>query len=475
MNNNECSPAVPFVPSTCPVTPLNPDVPENLVYDLSLDPDLSILTYNDAPSIGQIADGLCDDTEDLPVGSLKEIINGSEDKDNLKRMAKEKRLTSYDRGYKNGNVVYEGEIAKVKGPIVKVLDGVNHVDFEPEIIMENSEEDTKIAKLIAKNFGAANYDSIISPEINLPIDQGQVVSLAGLIPDLQSEKMFCSPEDIDNSRKFCEQNKDKMSDQMNVVAMYSVKDAKPFYYISSAEARMAVNYINMCRKLKTDIYEDNKRTINDFVWNIDSIIKKIEDQNPKDIPETVVLGENLVWTDISETEDIGDFLVANTNTQSPQESIKGAYRKVYIPMEHNRTNVIFRKYRVEVEKRTIKALTYLIDFHIVENSSLEYSHYIVCGKNTLRMMLSDDSRVGSIYYGDKTITIPNSVERNVFKIMANRENRYGKTPVFINEKIDYDSMVVVSRNFVSDGSTVIVAEYYLDKKQRTVKGSTESV
>ena len=120
---------------------------------------------------------------------------------------------------------------------------------------------------IGLHYGKNNYFDAVNPQESSHVYYGQSDnSLANLSdPTLtNSIEIPNIPNMMEIGKAFYDKNKNQMQQQMNVVSLYSIKDAKPFYYISSAEARMAIEYITTTRKYKTDMnnfYQTNYSTV----------------------------------------------------------------------------------------------------------------------------------------------------------------------------------------------------------------------
>ncbi|MFA7220581.1 MAG: hypothetical protein WC119_08830 [Synergistaceae bacterium] len=374
-----------------------------------------------------------------------------------------------DRVYKNSNVEYVNGIPKVKGPIVKVNSEKNHVDFphyqDPLI-------DTEEAERIAQNYGARNYESSVSTDYSItsfarpkPM-QPDVLSLQTLIPDIENGKMGCSADEIEAGKEFHRENKQQMASQMNVVALYSIKDQTPFYYISSAEARLAIDHINLCRRFKQDVTQTNMTIINDIVLNIDNIINEIKDNHMKDIPGTCVWSNDYMGFESPS----GDIEVNPELFGASYVNISKIYRKMY--PDHNIKDNSFAKYienKVEVDRRTIKGADSIIKFHIASNALETYVHYIVCGINSIQLVMNDKSTMGG-YRNESRISYPSLMERKNFGIVAFRDSVGGKMGVFLNENIDPDTIVIISKSFHSlNKNDVIVGSYYMDKVSKEIE------
>lgn len=371
--------------------------------------------------------------------------------------------------YKNSNVEYVNGIPKVKGPIVRVYSDKKHVDFpryqDPDI-------DTEEAERIAQNYGARNYESSVSTDYSITsFDRPKpmkpdVLGLQTLIPDIENGKMGCSADEIEAGKEFHRDNKQQMASQMNVVALYSIKDQTPFYYISSAEARLAIDHINLCRRFKQDVTQTNMTIINDIVLNISNIINEIKNCHMKDIPGTCVWSDDYMGFESPS----GDIEVNSGLFGASYVNISKIYRKMY--PDHNIKDNSYAKYielEVEVDRRTIKAADSIIKFHIASNSLETYVHYIVCGINSIKLVMSDKSTMGG-YRNENKISYPSLMERKNFGIVAFRNGAGGKMGVFLNENIDPDTIVIISKSFNSlNKNDVIVGSYYIDKVSKEIE------
>jgi len=74
---------------------------------------------------------------------------------------------------------------------------------------------------------------------------------------------------MDKAKQFFNTNRDKVAKQMrDLVALYNIKDEKPFFFISPSEARLAINYIKGVRNGFIQEEEDNKAKdgiVHDFI------------------------------------------------------------------------------------------------------------------------------------------------------------------------------------------------------------------
>lgn len=388
----------------------------------------------------QIKDSVCEAIEDLKENGIEMEIELDE----------KCKFKAKDHVFKNSNVVYENGIPKVKGPIVRVFGNNEHEDAKPNdpIIMDN-----EIAEQISKKYGTENYldANKIEDESSSSYYHGETFyGLDGVIQNTHDKKMFCSEIEIDNSKSFCKDNKEKMQQQMNVVALYSIKDAKPFYYISSAEARMAIEYVSLCRRYHTDVTTRNNQFITEVVLNVDEIINSIKDSQSvfhrDDMPDALVWKRNCFDFDEEQQEEISNNISSN---------IEELYKRCYLAHRFNNFIVKLNKFNVKMDKRTITAATSIIEINRRFNGLHTYMHYIVGGGNAIKLLLNGK-------YQD-----PNLTERQLFGIVGNKTigNGGGTYPVFINEKINPNSIIIISNRFIPEDTknNIFIGEYIMDK------------
>jgi hypothetical protein len=232
-----------------------------------------------------------------------------------------------------------------------------------------------------------------------------------------------------------------MEKQMNVVALYSIKDAKPFYYISSAEARIAIDYINLCREFKTNIVKDNMDTITTFVKNIDVIIGDIKKSNFEEIPSVIVWQSGLVLED-KNLETISWSVDASS-------SITSISKQVCFPLEIHGIKTILQKFSVDMRSITDDSVKRIINAHLDLTLLHGYSHYIICGSESKKLEISSRN-------------LPNMTEREIFQVKNKYDSQYGTLPVFYNNKIAANSIIIVSRSINGDKS-VVISEYSMNK------------
>ena len=343
------------------------------------------------------------------------------------------------RVYKHGNVEIIDGIPKVRGPIVRCDNSGKKIDMHPDVSVVDV--DSSLSESIAKNYGAANYESAVSAGVYNSYLKPNTDGLDSIIPDLDV-KMFCNEDEISKSKAICNSRKDKIAEQINVIALYSIKDAKPFYYISSAEARIAIEYINMCRKFKTDIVRQNMDTIANFVRNIEIVLATLK---------SGVLGVlNVVWDknfcDIQFDDEESKFELEMTDS-----NLASISRQLALPMVIGNNNVTFQRFVIAMPRRTIANAKNIICIHPNLNVLTSHIHYVICGKETIKLVVNDKQH----------IHIPNMTERETFGITTKYSTPYGVLPVFSNDKIDENSIVIVSKTIGKNH--VVVSEYYMDK------------
>lgn len=310
---------------------------------------------------------------------------------------------------------------------------------------------SSVAKTVAGKYGPTNYLHTI--DISPTIIGNEFSFTNTIIPDVSVKLLDPEKEDsataVKIGKEFFEQNKDEMQKQMNVVAMYSIKDSKPFYYISSAEARLAIDYINLCRKYKKDIFKINSETITEYVNNVEAIINSIKGQSGIDVPKVIV------WNGVNDCEiyDNPDLTVSHALAMETLEAdfrdqyinIRTISKQVFVPYKVKSETITFQKFEVELEQIDIASIKRIIKLHEPLTVLHSYSHYIICGKHMLKYILLN-------------VANPNITEKEIFGIVGEYKNEFGQKPIFLNEKIRNNSFVILSRSLRCE-DTIFISEY----------------
>lgn len=325
-------------------------------------------------------------------------------------------------------------------PISEVVNGVIKVKRPIGVYIKNKPDiESKEADRIRENYGQDNYSQSVSLANQVYSGNFQQIDLG--IPDVNIKIM----EDYDSSviqesKDFCETNKEEMKHQMNVVAFYSIKDSKPFYYVSSAEARLAIDYITLCRKYKKDIFKFNSETIKEYVQNVHALIGETIGKSP-------VNSKALVWKSVYENllddDDSSHYKFIENYT-----NIKSIYKSVFIP----NSNVTFNRFEIEVNSLNVKSLQSIIDLHEPLNFINGFSSFIVMNTD-LSLDLIRDLESPTVSFQQANKNKANTTEREIYGMVA----KYKGKPIFINEAIGKDKLVIVSRRVES--GEVIISEY----------------
>ena len=332
----------------------------------------------------------------------------------------------------------ENGIIKVKRPFY--VTPIN----KPIARKEDPDLNSAASKTIKENYGQDNYIqslSIFNNIYNAPHSQIDIG-----IPDINVKILDSESQEamdaVKEGKGYYEKNKGEMQQQMNVVAFYSIKDAKPFYYVSSAEARLAIEHINLCRKYKKDIFKINTETISKYVPDIMNIIKQLKEENPA--------GDSIstIWKNCYE-----NTIVADDDYDSVVEkdiarytNIKNITKQVFISRKIDGNIIGLQKFNVVADSIDCGSIKSVINLNESLTLFGQCSHYIVFNK-----WYADILSVNSL------LDVPNITEREIFGIIG----KYNKKPVFINENMPKNSYVILSRR-IDDGN-IMISEYEINK------------
>ena len=135
----------------------------------------------------------------------------------------------------------------------------------------------------------------------------QIESVSQLVNNNPTTKKL-----IEEAKKFTSINKDKIKKQCtDMVALYNIGKEKPFFFITPAEARLAINHIKQCRNGYIQELEDKNEKdlfIQDFINNLDNIsiqtnTEKLKNLNDKTlIDDTREIIDELHGVEINEIE-----------------------------------------------------------------------------------------------------------------------------------------------------------------------------
>tara|TARA_R110000824_G_scaffold12226_7_gene53672 strand:- start:70644 stop:72008 length:1365 start_codon:yes stop_codon:yes gene_type:complete len=358
-------------------------------------------------------------------------------------MAKERE----DRKYNNGNVIYKDGIPRVKGPI-RIVRGAVNTDMEAKAELDI---ESLSSQRISSSYGSSNYAENVSlSNIQRPEEKlgrySQPQNGLGLIPEIDA-KMYCGDDEIQLAKEVCNDNKSKLQKQMNIVALYSIKDAKPFYFISSAEARMAIDYINMCRKFKQDIISVHLDTIENIVKNVSSIKFEIEEKGFDFSVSSLLWESNLA--DIEPDEYM----------HSQMNLIHSIEKKSSLPQKISDNQIEVQELTVKVDRKDEGNVYYKIWEEVIENhASIQLFSpcffYLICGTNTMSSISS--------YNGSHTkkVTLPNTTEKMKLGIVKNYSAPYGNIPMFSDSQMGEKRLTIVSKEVDTD--KIIITEYVLE-------------
>jgi len=419
---------------------LNNIVNKDELFESLIDTDQCDSESPDIKDYLSLANKLCEEHDDdlIIKDSVYEAIDDLK-KEGIDTECLDNKFLAKDHVFKNSNVQYVNGIPEVRGPIIKVLNNHVHEEATPN---ESPILDTEEAENLAARFGSSNYSYSITLDDNNDLNSKleQSSGLQGLIPDTHDKKMFCSENELDFAKQFSKDNKFTMQKQMNVVALYSIKDAKPFYYMSSAEARMAIEYVTLCRRFHTDVVAQNSLMINNVVLKVDKIIQEIQDSQRYDIPEMQICGDDIIFD--------GDIRIP------PSDYIHSIYRTEYMPHTFNEFNIKYGKYRSLLDRRSTYAARSIVDLNYKINVLEPFMHYIVGGKNSIKLLLTQEACKGA-----------SSIERQLFGIVGNMKVLNSDMPIFHNYNIEPNSIVIISKRFTPNdvNNQIIINEYYLQK------------
>lgn len=361
---------------------------------------------------------------------------------------------------KTSNIEYdENGTIKVKGPIRKCLGNGRETEaFKPK---EKLDINSPAAKRILSGYGSENYIASLeffssSQPRYMGVNNSQYLFTG--IPNVDVRILDPETEEAANTvktgREFYEKNKDEMKEQMNVVAFYSIKDSKPFYYVSSAEARLAVDYIAMCRQCKKDIFKNISETIRIFVHPIHTILNGIKEKNVN-VPRAIVW-EGIANNCLGETYLYPDGMSPSVNDR--YSDIKKISKQLFNPQKVESKIIEFIKFEVVVGGISITNVKNIISLHEPLTLLAGHFHYMILGKNLSRCVNTD-------------LIQPNSMEKEIFGMVGKYKDGYGPKDVFINNQIGENSIIFVSRtpNNSSGNEILSITEYEVIGQREEVR------
>jgi len=133
-----------------------------------------------------------------------------------------------------------------------------------------------LEKIIDKNGEIGDLEYIEKEAVTIKsIDDKTILKIKNI-----ASKNSVLSEEIEKSRQFFQENKEKVEKQMReLVALYSIKDQKPFFFISPSEARLAIDYIKGVRNGFIQEKEEEVKRDNYIKNFINKYLKKDEEGN----------------------------------------------------------------------------------------------------------------------------------------------------------------------------------------------------
>lgn len=328
--------------------------------------------------------------------------------------------------------VVRGEPKNINGKIVQ-----NKMELQKDPIIVNDD----FYEEIGKPFGAENFFDAMNPNgypngnptptNNVNTSADPFLNLDKRLPDYNGEIM------VEIGNTFTNQNKDLMQQQMNVVALYSIKDAKPFYYVSSAEARMAIEYINEARTYKKDIHKFRKETneiINSYI-NDDYNFQEIE-VNKAPLNYKEIFSKDLV-------ENLPDNVMPPIYDEIT--SIQKIETRMLYPMTIKNTTINNIEVLVKLSKDILfTPFITIIDLH--ENITGTFGNYssIIVGNDFMNFM------------GEELIAQQRYIRKcteNTYGIIATYSGKNGHKNIFYKPVIS-KGFIVLSRNLSNNTQTM---------------------
>lgn len=191
-----------------------------------------------------------------------------------------------------------------------------------EDICKIIEEGKKVKKLVP--VGERAFEKVIGDsEENISIEDIEEETMSKIMDVAWRNPV--TNELIRHNKQFFHDNKDKIEKQMKeLVALYSVKDQKPFFFISPSEARLAIDYVKQVRSgFIQDKEEEQKK---------DGFVKKFIESysEDKDIPlytlsyinmcdlisGLTINALNLIFANMEKDDCIPNAMVINASTYS---------------------------------------------------------------------------------------------------------------------------------------------------------------
>ncbi|MEY2701483.1 MAG: hypothetical protein RLY43_103 [Bacteroidota bacterium] len=369
--------------------------------------------------------------------SDKETLLIMERKDlNEKGLRVHSRQIASDEREKNPMIERKDGIIKVKRPFfvtpfnksIKEVGKSKRVDF-----------DSARGISIRENYGQDNYINSISTfndeyRANYPQIELGIPDINVKIMETESQE---AADSIKAGREHYEKNKNEMQQQMNVVAFYSIKDAKPFYYVSSAEARLAIEHINLCRKYKKDVFKINADTISKYVNNISSIVKQIKDNN-QDINAISTIWEN----------NLNNMECNSTFSQNIESytNVKNITKQVFLSKKIDGVTIGLQKFRITIDDINSASINKIMNLHESLLLLGQCSHYIISNNWYVDLLTTKSLLEAS-----------NMTEKEIFGIVG----KYNKKPVFINENLAKNVYLILARRI--DNGEIVISEYEIEK------------
>ncbi len=266
--------------------------------------------------------------------------------------------------------------------------------------------------------------------------------------------LYFDPSSIDSinesqiniSKKYCQDNKDEMAQIMNVVALYSIKDNKPFYYVSSAEARVALEFISEMRRTKTNIYELRKKAY-ETTKNVNAKLYEIINEEPLAYTDSY----NDITQEIIESLQIVDTY-ANENFNKIEKGI--IFKKI--------ENINFGE-KIKITRiAPSENVSEMLDMNTLQVAKLLSAHkHITCTFGYMSIAIVNSFHMGHII---KTTERKNAFTKwqkaseNTHGIIANYDNIGESYPIMHNPKLKDNQIVVLSFNISTNESIYHIYE-----------------
>ena len=247
---------------------------------------------------------------------------------------------------------------------------------------------------------------------------------------------------INTGKTFYEANKDAMAQQMNVVAFYSIKDSKPFYYVSSAEARMAIEYINMTRQYKVDMlnfFDENYEIVKNMIENKSSL----DGFNCKDNPDHVYV--DVFNMGMFNLEDGGHDLSWDGALIEKTKIIQQIEKTEPFIIRHKNIVIEGCNVRIKLVKDLIDVpLSTIIDIHDTIAFTYDAVSYIIAGREI----------IGNINYSEYTLSSGSKYGNGFHRFAQNKmgivggyfSGKHTKKDIFFDKSITGKSITIFSRS-----------------------------